>query len=497
MKSDSRSREGREESRPNSWASHAVPGSYSLPVNDKTRLAFVCSSCSSHVPVVLKQLKRKLATGSPMTCRKCSVRDLWKRPGFREKISQEKIWSDPFLREKMSSISKGLWKDPGYVALQAASHSSPDFLSSVSKRSRIMWGSEVFRERQRSLRGHPDWVMRQSAIMRALWLDPSYREKVLSSLSSVFGDPSRVSSLEVVVMNVLRDAGIPFVHQSPLGPYLFDFFLPEHDLFLECQGEYWHSLPRAASRDASKFSYLSSVRPSSRIAYLHERDFLNPASVRDLILSRVLGLPLSLQQEDFSFSDVSISLIESRLDGRRSRPPSKVFLDSYHYAQFGRSARAVYGAHVGGVLVAVCKFSSPVRQEVATSMGLEYRQVLELDRFCIHPRYQKKNFASWLLSRCSRLLFSANPDVKSLVSFSDTTHGHRGTIYVASNWRHDGVVGPDYHYVDERGWSVHKKTLWNHASRNGMGEREYAEKNGYVRVYGREKFKFVMERPER
>jgi len=41
---------------------------------------------------------------------------------------------------------------------------------------------------------------------------------------------------------------------------------------------------------------------------------------------------------------------------------------------------------------------------------------------------------------------------------------------------------------------MHKKTLYNHAKKMGMKEKEYAELNSYKKVYGQEKLRFVFER---
>jgi len=475
------------------WTVYAIPGSYTLPVTGASRLEFACTGCGTPVSTNLKNLKSKIRGGSPFLCGSCSIKALWSKPGFREKISQEKIWSDPVLRSRASASSKKKWEDPSYARKQEESHSDPAYLVRAADRSRAMWDSG-FRERQKSIREDPAWKERMSLAMKAVWEDPNYVAKVKRSLSRTFssGIPS---SLEASTSNILSSRGIRFEREFPVGPFLFDFFLPDSDVLIECQGEYWHSLPRAASRDASKFSYVSSARPSSRVLYLHERDFLNPLHAEQKILS-FLGLSSpSVVVHDFSLSDVSIDKVDVRIKVKKSlRSPAQEFLDSFHYAQFGRSSRAVYGGFLDGKLVAVCKFSTVIRKESATSMGLPPSRVLELDRFCIHPSYQKKNFASWFLARCVSRVFSDFPDVLSLISFSDMTMGHTGTIYRASNWTLSGVVPPDYHYVNADGWMLHKKTLWNHASRNGMSEKEYAELHGFSRVFGREKFKFVMGR---
>jgi hypothetical protein len=82
-------------------------------------------------------------------------------------------------------------------------------------------------------------------------------------------------------------------------------------------------------------------------------------------------------------------------------------------------------------------------------------------------------------------------DVKLLVTFADSSFNHAGTIYKASNWLLDGVVEPDYWYVDHDGYVCHKKTLWNKASEMKMTEIEYSIKYGYNKIWGKGKTRYI------
>lgn len=61
--------------------------------------------------------------------------------------------------------------------------------------------------------------------------------------------PTRI---ELAVRDALTAAGVEFVFQYPVGPYVADFFLPAKNLILEVDGHYWHSLPGAKERDARR-----------------------------------------------------------------------------------------------------------------------------------------------------------------------------------------------------------------------------------------------------
>ncbi len=260
---------------------------------------------------------------------------------------------------------------------------------------------------------------------------------------------------------------------------------------IECQGEYWHSSDKAKQRDAAKFTYIDKNIPNFRILYLYERDFLNPGIIKQKLIRELFDSTFNEDDNiNFPFSKLGIqelSIKEKLTNSYYSEPEE--FLQSYHYAGFGRSAKLIFGAYLDNELIAVCKFSSIVRKEVATSLNLKTSEVLELDRFCIHPNHQKKNFASWFISRCAKLI---DQKITHLVSFADSTFGHDGTIYRAANWTEIGRTKPSYHYIDSTGWVIHKKTLWDHAKKMGKSESEYAEENGYQKIYGKEKVKFIL-----
>lgn len=57
-------------------------------------------------------------------------------------------------------------------------------------------------------------------------------------------------------IDFLIQHNIKFEHQYPIhtanGSWLFDFYLPESDLFIEIDGEFWHSTKRSINRDEIK-----------------------------------------------------------------------------------------------------------------------------------------------------------------------------------------------------------------------------------------------------
>jgi very-short-patch-repair endonuclease len=395
---------------------------------------------------------------------------LWLNPDFRAKY--EKMWASPEYRQQLAAIITEKWKQPEYRA-KASAAAKARWQDAEYKRRMIESICKLWHD--------PAYRHTRSCQSKEMWLDPKYQHKMGIHRSMQI---RRLSSLEKITATILSAMQLNYQSQVPTGPWIFDFVLPDLDIFIECQGEYWHSLPGRQSRDSAKLAYLERSKPQARLLYLLERDFINPECVADKIKNFITGDIPVIEPVSFSFSQLSIRSLESK--------EAANFLNAYHYAGFGRHNKISYGAFLDNELIAVCKFTPIIRKEVATSMEMEPNSLLELDRFCIHPNFHKKNLASWFICRAVKLASSSFTNIKAFVSFADMTYGHIGTIYSVSNWLCIGTVQPDYCYVNDQGFVLHKKTLYNHAVKMGRTERQYAEENNYTKVWGKEKKKFVL-----
>ena len=69
-----------------------------------------------------------------------------------------------------------------------------------------------------------------------------------------------ISSIEEKVKQQLCDYGIKFIQQKRLcgGRFYLDFWLPEYQLVIECNGDYWHKLPKRVERDQRLEEYVLS-----------------------------------------------------------------------------------------------------------------------------------------------------------------------------------------------------------------------------------------------
>lgn len=464
---------------------------YREPGAKFAKIIISCKYCDNRKELKPRSLEFLLRRNAHFCCRSCASTKSHER--------------NLDLKNKISVSVKIKCSEPGYRESQIQRQNTDEYVSAAKERSKLNWENGDYRDRQKTAKNDPEHRKIQSNKSKEKWKDQLYVDKQKTSrqtpefknkmalLRSKQSMNGRDSSLEVMTHNILSSMNVKWEKQYVIGPWSFDVFVPSHNLLIECQGEYWYSLEGRQAKDRSKFTYTNEYFPQYNILYLYHRDFLNPDAVLQKLSNALFKT--GFEQTDFNFKDLSTRplYVQDKLTNSRYSA-SEEFLQSFHYAGYGRAAKKVYGAFLENKLVAVCKFAGVVRNEVASSMGLEYSKVLELDRFCIHPQFHKKNFASWFISRCSRFIFDEFPKITRLVSFADSTYGHSGVIYKAANWTEVGKVKPDYYYATPDGWIMKKKRLYGHARSLRKTELEYAEENNYVKVFGKEKTKFILNR---
>lgn len=73
-------------------------------------------------------------------------------------------------------------------------------------------------------------------------------------------DNSSPTSIEVKVAKQLEEYKIKYIYQKPVcnGHFIVDFYLPDYQLVIECNGDYWHNLPKRIKRDKELEEYVLS-----------------------------------------------------------------------------------------------------------------------------------------------------------------------------------------------------------------------------------------------
>ncbi|HES59906.1 MAG TPA: hypothetical protein ENO18_05685, partial [Caldithrix sp.] len=405
---------------------------FGKPLNNKSKIYAICQICKINKLTTIFSLKRTLKKGNGYLCNKCRANT----PEGKKQRKQQSIqvWNDPKLRQYITNKSKyqantkagklqrskqakQAWKNSEYAKFQTKRitelFQSNEHRKLVSERNKLEYQlhpeqyltgktyalhTETAKQTHAQAVKKPEYKELHRKLAKQRFQNPEYKEKLIKimqtpaykeKLAKARERASLIrSSLETRTEFILQSLNISFISEKQLGHYNFDFYLPDHDLLIECQGEYWHSLDNARKNDASKFTYINKYFPQYRILYLYERDFLNPEVIKQNLIKAIHGEDFEIVKVNFLFSNIQIiklNIKQKQINSFYSEPEN--FLNSFHYAQFGRMPKLVYGAYLGDKLIAVCKFAGVIRKEVATSMNYQVNQVLELDRFCIHPEY--------------------------------------------------------------------------------------------------------------
>ena len=385
------------------------------------------------------------------------AKERWADSSYRDQMSAKKELS----KDRRTEISKKIWSDTQRIKMLSESvklvWQRDDYSELKSRQSRALWSDDGYRAKQSS----------------------GYTEDVKSKMAVARANQPRESNIQRLLYQFLDDLNIGYHKEGPntvIGPYVFDCMVPTRykRLLIECQGDYWHTLERAPTRDKAKFTYIEKYFPEYEIMYIWEHEFY----AKDKVLGRLKSkFGIDVKVNDFNFKDLKIT-------DDVSAKSLNSFLDAYHYIGKGRSGKC-FGAFLGDELVACAVYANLVRQNIGHQF---YGKSLELARLCIHPSYQKQNLASYFLSKTFKHL-----DCDNIVSYCDTTVGHTGAVYKSLGFKMHHEVDSDYWYVDQNGWVMHKKTLYSRAKRLSTTENAYAEQFGYIRKYGGKKLCFLKD----
>lgn len=142
-----------------------------------------------------------------------------------------------------------------------------------------------------------------------------------------------------------------------------------------------------------------------------------------------------------------------------------------------------YGLFSGEDLIGVMAFAVPCSERVRAAIfgkGFE-REVIELHRLHVLDG-TPKNTESWFISQCFKLLEIDRPATRAVVSFADSTEGHKGVIYRATNAMFYGMSVPIWFWLDENG-------RLRHPRQNGVNIDGYSF--GWTRIRRDSKYRYL------
>lgn len=177
---------------------------------------------------------------------------------------------------------------------------------------------------------------------------------------------------------------------------------------------------------------------------------------------------------------------------------AKEIIEQYHYTKSCPKATYSLGFYYKDKLCTVIVYGQPSNSNLAASLweGGNEQECLELLRLFSFD-WCPKNIESYCISQSIKWLKKNHPEIKMLVSYADTSVGHVGYVYQASNWLYVGMSSAEREiYID--GKRYHRRSLYDKFGTSSLkvlkemlGDRlelgERYRKHKYIYVLGKDK----------
>ena len=162
------------------------------------------------------------------------------------------------------------------------------------------------------------------------------------------------------------------------------------------------------------------------------------------------------------------------------------WLKNKHYAKRIPSIVHAYGVFVDGIMQGVITYGIPASPSLTMGVcGYEYKhQVVELNRLAMLEDHDK-NLASYFVSKTLKML----PKPLIVVSYADTSMGHVGYIYQATNFLYTGLSAQRTEWR-EVGVNTHSRSVVrNHSQAERIEDERFTmverpRKHRYIYITG-------------
>lgn len=221
-----------------------------MKITGKNEIGLFCRNCKQHMVKEVKYLRRRIRDKrTDFYCsRKCADSAQSKRmlgkgnPNFGGKWHGEcpSKWPVEKRRAAAEKLSKTI-KEKGLMK----GENNPRWAGGHTKFNCVVCGKETFKK---------PYVTRR--IYQGLQ-QPTCSEECSLKLGRR-NISFENTSIEIAMAEELTRRGIEFVEQYNLGDkFRLDFLLPEYGIVIECDGDYWHTIPEVKRRDKRKNAYIN------------------------------------------------------------------------------------------------------------------------------------------------------------------------------------------------------------------------------------------------
>ncbi|MFJ7665340.1 endonuclease domain-containing protein [Lysinibacillus sp. NPDC097162] len=220
-----------------------------MKITGTTLIGLFCKGCGQHTQKNVKYLRRRLRGGkTDFYCsRRCadSAHSLNMKgegnPNFEGRFHGQLVteWSDEKRRAAIEKM-KHTFKVRGTVS----GANNPRWAGGLQKHDCVICGKES---------EYRPYIHRK---ILAKEQSPTCSQQCAIALGRRSIVQER-TSIEIKMAEELEAREIEYIEQYNLGDkFRLDFLLPKYSIVIECDGDYWHTLPDVVKRDKSKNAYI-------------------------------------------------------------------------------------------------------------------------------------------------------------------------------------------------------------------------------------------------
>jgi hypothetical protein len=262
-------------------------GYSAIPSARRPKVVCICDKCGKQAIITIRVKGRTVADQMSWFCPSC----VKKRESAEISARMKKQWENEEYKRERKEYTEGLLCDEQFrrkhkVSLRSTKPIQNIFSQKASITVRALWGDDGYRNKMMVA------IAASKEKLRKVKASDRYRIAVAKS----FAIHRNHSSIQLVLYELLTELGIVFEREGEatrVGYYRFDclVFANNRKILIECQGDYWHKLPRVIARDKAKLAYISNNYPEYRLIYIWEHEF----SYRNSLLDKLMlefGAPL-------------------------------------------------------------------------------------------------------------------------------------------------------------------------------------------------------------
>jgi len=154
-----------------------------------------------------------------------------------------------------------------------------------------------------------------------------------------------------------------------------------------------------------------------------------------------------------------------------------------HYLGTIPNASTILIAKTGNIITGIATFGRGANKNLD-------KNILELTRLCI-PFYVVRPYGSTFINLCINHIRNNMKDIKTLVSYADTSVGHNGGIYRMSGWQKAGKTSNSYSYFDPYDNQLKHKSCCRRIKNVDKSEKQLAEENGLIKIPLPPKYRYI------